>query len=86
MAEAGVPGYEVYEWNAVFAPAGTPADVIAKSHSALARALASPDVKERIAALGGEGSGLPPAETAKWLQGQVDKWARLVKEANIRLE
>ena len=86
IAEAGVPGYEVYEWNAVFAPAGTPADVIAKTHSALARALAAPEVKERITALGGEASGLPPAETAKWLQAQVDKWARVVKDANIRLE
>ena len=86
IAEAGVPGYEVYEWNAVFAPAGTPADAIAKTHSALARALAAPEVKERITALGGEASGLPPAETAKWLQAQVDKWARVVKDANIRLE
>ncbi|MCX7158846.1 MAG: tripartite tricarboxylate transporter substrate-binding protein, partial [Proteobacteria bacterium] len=86
IAEAGVPGYEVYEWNAVFAPAGTPADAIAKTHSALARALAAPEVKERITALGGEASGLPPAETAKWLQAQVEKWARVVKDANIRLE
>jgi len=86
IAEAGVPGYEVYEWNAVFAPAGTPADAIAKTHSALARALAAPEVKERITALGGEASGLPPAETARWLQAQVDKWARVVKDANIRLE
>jgi tripartite-type tricarboxylate transporter receptor subunit TctC len=46
IAEAGVPGYEVYEWNAVFAPAGTPADVIAKTHSALARALAARVVKD----------------------------------------
>jgi tripartite-type tricarboxylate transporter receptor subunit TctC len=86
IAEAGVPGYEVYEWNSVFAPAGTPADVVARTQAALARALAVPDVKERIAALGGEISGLPPAETAKWLHAQVDKWARVVKESNIRLE
>lgn len=45
-----------------------------------------PEVKERITALGGEASGLPPADTAKWLQAQVDKWARVVKDANIRLE
>jgi tripartite-type tricarboxylate transporter receptor subunit TctC len=86
IAEAGVPGYEVYEWNAVFAPVGAPADIVAKTHAAFARALASPEVKERIAALGGEISGLPPAETAKWLHAQVDKWARVVKESNIRLE
>ena len=86
IAAAGVPGYEVYEWNAVFAPVGAPADIVAKTHAAFARALASPEVKERIAALGGEISGLPPAETAKWLHAQVDKWARVVKESNIRLE
>jgi tripartite-type tricarboxylate transporter receptor subunit TctC len=86
IAESGVPGYEVYEWNAVFAPAGTPVEIVAKTHAAIARALAAPEVRERIAALGGEISALSPSETDKWLHAQVDKWARVVKEANIKLE
>ncbi len=86
VAESGVPGYEVYEWNAVFAPAGTPGDIVAKTHAAIARALAAPEVRERVAALGGEIAGLSPSETEKWLRAQVESWARVIRTANIRLE
>jgi tripartite-type tricarboxylate transporter receptor subunit TctC len=86
IAEAGVPGYEVYEWNAVFAPAGTPAEIVSKTHAAIARALAAPEVRERITALGGEISALSPSESDKWFHAQVDKWARVVREAHIKLE
>jgi tripartite-type tricarboxylate transporter receptor subunit TctC len=54
LAEAGVPGAEVYEWNVVLAPAGTPEPVIAKLSAALQKALDAPEVKARIATLGGE--------------------------------
>ena len=86
IAETGVPGYEVYEWNAVFAPAGTPTEIISKAQAAIQRALSAPDVKERIAALGGEIQAMPSTETAKWLNAQVEKWARVVKDANVRLD
>ena len=86
IAESGVPGYEVYEWNAVFAPAGTPPDIIARTHAAIVRALAAPEVKERVASLGGEIAALSPADTDKWVRAQVESWARVIKDANIRLE
>jgi len=54
MAEAGVAGYEVYEWNVLFAPASTPDAVVTKLAAALQKTLDSPDVKARIAQLGGE--------------------------------
>jgi tripartite-type tricarboxylate transporter receptor subunit TctC len=86
VAESGVPGYEVYEWNAVFAPAGTPADIVARTHAAIARALAAPEVRERIASLGGEIAALSPADTDKWMRSQMETWGRVIREANIRLE
>jgi tripartite-type tricarboxylate transporter receptor subunit TctC len=86
IAESGVPGYEVYEWNAVFAPAGTPAEIIARTHAAIARALAAPEVRDRVASLGGEIAALSPPDTDKWVRSQVESWARVIKDANIRLE
>jgi tripartite-type tricarboxylate transporter receptor subunit TctC len=86
MAESGVPGYEVYEWNAVFAPAGTSPDIVARTHAAIGRALAAPEVRERVAALGGEIAALSPTDTDKWVRAQVESWARVVKDANIKLE
>jgi tripartite-type tricarboxylate transporter receptor subunit TctC len=86
VAEAGVPGYEVYEWNAVFAPAGTPAAIVERLYAELAKALAVPEVRERISALGGEIAAMPPAETDRWLRAQMDKWAQVVRTANIKLD
>ena len=86
MAEAGVPGYEVYEWNGVFAPAGTPAPVVQKLADALAKAMASPDIKERVASLGGEISGYGPKEAEKFIREQTELWAKVVKAGNIKVD
>jgi tripartite-type tricarboxylate transporter receptor subunit TctC len=86
IAESGVPGYEVYEWNAVFAPAGTSPEIINRTHAAIVRALAAPEVKARVESLGGEIAALSPTDTDKWVRAQVESWARVVKDANIRLD
>jgi tripartite-type tricarboxylate transporter receptor subunit TctC len=86
VAESGVPGYEVYEWNAVFAPAGTPAAIVERLHAELRKAIFEKELQERIGALGGEIAVLPPAETERWLRAQIDKWAQVVRTANIKLD
>ena len=86
MAEAGVPGYEVYEWNAIFAPAGTPAPVLAKIAESIAKALQSPELRERVAALGGEIRAYGPGETEKFGRGQTELWSKVVRAGNIRVE
>lgn len=86
MAEAGVPGYEVYEWNAIFAPAGTPAPVVAKLADALAKAMASPEVRERVAALGGEIAGYGPKDAEKFIREQTELWGRVVKAGQIKVD
>jgi tripartite-type tricarboxylate transporter receptor subunit TctC len=86
MAEAGVPGYEVYEWNAIFAPAGTPADVIAKISAAIGKAVQSPEFRERVAALGGELPGYGPAESERFIRGQTELWGKVVREGAIKVE
>jgi len=86
MAEAGLAGYEVYEWNAVFAPAGTPAPVIARLADAIAKAMQSQDVRERVESLGGEIAALGPTETARFIREQTDLWGRVVRAGGIRAE
>ncbi len=86
MAEAGIPGYEVYEWNALFAPAGTPAPVVEKLAAAIAKALQSPEVRERVASLGGDLAGYGPKEAEKFVREQTELWGRVVKAGNIKVD
>ena len=86
MAEAGVPGYVVYEWNAMFAPAGTPAPVLAKLADAVHKALAAPDVRARITSLGGEIADYGPVEADRFVREQTQLWGRVVREAHIKVE
>jgi tripartite-type tricarboxylate transporter receptor subunit TctC len=86
MAEAGVPGYEVYEWNAIFAPAGTPPAAVAKLAEAIAKATQSPEFRERVAALGGELTGYGPAEADRFVRQQMELWGKVVREGHIQVE
>ncbi len=86
MAEAGIPGYEVYEWNAIFAPAGTPAPVLEKLAAAIARAMQSPEIRERVATLGGEIAGYGPREAEKFIRDQTELWGKVVKAGNIKVD
>ena len=86
IAESGLPGFEVYEWNAIFAPGGTPPEIVRRLHGEFARALAQKDVQERIASLGGEISGASPQDTQAFIAQQTAKWARVVKEAHIKVD
>lgn len=86
LAESGVTGAEVYEWNVLVAPAGTPDAVITKLSAALQKALEAPDVKARIAALGGEIQKTSPEAAQTFVRQQMTLWARVVKERGIVLE
>lgn len=86
LSEAGVPGAEVYEWNVVLAPAGTPEAVVSKVSAALQKALDAPDVKARIAQLGGDIQKGGPDAAHAFVQQQMALWARVVKARGITLE
>jgi tripartite-type tricarboxylate transporter receptor subunit TctC len=86
VAESGLPGYEAYEWNAVFAPAGTPPAIINRLYEDIAKVLAHGEVRERIAQLGGEIVASSPQDTDKYLRAQMTKWAKVVKDANVKVE
>jgi len=86
IAEAGVPGYEVLQWYAVFAPAATPRDIVARLHTAVARAVQDPKIRERIAADGGEPVGGTPDELGAVLNADYKKWGEVIRKAGIRVD
>jgi len=81
-----VPGYEAYVWDAMGAPANTPADVIDKINSALNDALSTPEMKARYAELGAEPMIMTPAEFGKFLAAETEKWGKVIKTAGIKAE
>lgn len=86
IAESGLPGYEMYEWNAVFAPAGTPAPILDKVSKALAAVIKEPDVNARLVGLGAEAIGSTPTELDTFRRAEMAKWTRVAKDNNIRLD
>ena len=82
IAEA-VPGYEAIQWYGLFAPAGTPAPVVARLHKEIAAALKSPEMQKRMAADAAEAVGNTPAEFTEQIKSELDKWAKVAKAANI---
>lgn len=85
MAEAGFPGFEAYVGPVGFlAPAGTPPAAIDKLSTAIRAALAKPAVRDRIRGLGGVVVGSSPAEYREWLRGDAQRWAELIKTAQIK--
>jgi tripartite-type tricarboxylate transporter receptor subunit TctC len=86
LDEAGLKGFEIVGWNGLFVPAGTPPQIVAKLHTETVKVLALPDVKERLATLGADGVGSSPEEFTAFVRAEVRKWAKVVKEAGIKLE
>jgi tripartite-type tricarboxylate transporter receptor subunit TctC len=81
-----LPGYELIAWFALVAPAGTPADVVARVHQTTAKALAKPDVSARFAALGTDVAPMNPEELGVFIRAEIAKWAKLTREAGIKPE
>lgn len=86
IAEAGLPGYEVVSWQGIFAPAGTPQDVVRRLNEEIVRILKMPDVLERMEALGLEPVGNTSEEFARFQRAEIAKWARVIKESGLKAE
>jgi len=84
VAEA-LPGFEVVGWYGVIGPAGMPQPIVARLHQELVRILNQPDVRERIVTDGSEPMGMGPEDFRRFMQADMDKWAKLVKESGAKL-
>ena len=86
LAELGMPGSAVYEWNGMFVPAGTPDPIVNRLADALRKALDSDEIKRRVASLGGEIFAGGPAEAARFIAEQRQRTATIIREGNIKPE
>jgi tripartite-type tricarboxylate transporter receptor subunit TctC len=81
-----IPGYEVVLWFGAMAPRGTPQPIIQTLNAAINKALQDPQVKKNLEGDGMRPSGGPPEAFGKRIRGDYDKWVKVVKEANIKVE
>lgn len=83
IAEAGVPGYDAAAWYGMFAPAGTPVDIIAKVNDEIVRSLKDPAILERFRTLAAEPVGSTPEEFAAFVRHEMQRWAKVVQQAGL---
>jgi len=86
IAESGLPGFEAVSWYALLAPAGTPKEIVAKLQAEIARILQLPDIREKLAAQGGEPVGNTPEQLGAMLRTESARYADIVKRANIKAD
>ena len=86
IAESGLPGFDISTWFGIFAPAGTPRPVVDRLHDEFAKALAAPDVREKMLNLGAEPVGNTPEEFAAYVKAEAAKYAKLVKASGAKVD
>ncbi|WP_049734640.1 Bug family tripartite tricarboxylate transporter substrate binding protein [Rhizobium ecuadorense] len=86
VAESGIPGYETYTWNALFAPAKTPNEVVMRLNASANKALKDPAVAERMKEFSATIVGSTPDELTAHVKAELAKWGPVVKGANIQME
>jgi tripartite-type tricarboxylate transporter receptor subunit TctC len=86
IMESGVSDYDLSGWNGLFAPAGTPREVVEKLNAEITKIVQMPDVRAKFQDLGAEPAPMKTDEYAAWVQKEVNMWSRLVREAGIKPE
>jgi tripartite-type tricarboxylate transporter receptor subunit TctC len=86
IAESGLPGFDINTWFGIFVPANTPREVVDRLHGEFTRALALPDVKERMLTLGAEPVGSTPEEFAAYIRAEGAKYARVIKASGAKAD
>ena len=86
VSESGLPGFEFNSWFTIMAPAGTPKDIVARLNAEIVKALADPEVRDKLIAQGLTVRGTSAQELGVATREQLAKYARLIKQSNITLE
>ncbi len=86
VSESGIPGYQANIWNGVLVPTATPRPLIVRLNAEFVRVLATPDTRERFAAMGADAAHSTPEEFRDFILAEEKKWARVVRESGIRAE
>jgi len=86
VAEAGLKDFETGSWQGVVAAAGTPKEAVARLNGEISRILNTPEMRENLAKQGAEVYTMTPEQLGNWLKSEIEKWAKVVKAANLKLE
>jgi tripartite-type tricarboxylate transporter receptor subunit TctC len=86
VAESGIPGFEVVSWQGIFVPAGTPRPIIDRLHNEVLKILQQPEMQDRLKALGMQPSSMTTDQVTAFQKAEVEKWAQVIKAANVKLE
>jgi tripartite-type tricarboxylate transporter receptor subunit TctC len=86
MSEAGLAGMDITIWFGLFVPAGTPAPIVQRLHQEVVRIIALPDIRERLATLGVDPSGMSPEDFTRRVAEDIARWTKVAKEANIKAD
>lgn len=81
-----LPGFDVVSWQAIFAPAGVPKPIVDRLSGEMIKAINDPEIKSKLVAQGIEPGGMSPAELAAFQKAEIDKWARVIKAGNIKVD
>ncbi|HYD57634.1 MAG TPA: tripartite tricarboxylate transporter substrate binding protein [Burkholderiales bacterium] len=86
LSEAGMPQFDRYTWFGLFAPAGTPPEIVARVQREVVAALQAPDLLERFAGVGAEPVGSTPAEFVERIRSDATRWAQVIRAANVKVQ
>jgi tripartite-type tricarboxylate transporter receptor subunit TctC len=84
LAESGLPGFEAFTWGALLAPAGTPPEVVSRLQAETARIMALPEVRQKIEDMGALPGGGSSADLDAFTRSEISKWAKVIKDGNIK--
>ena len=85
-AEAGLPAFDRYTWFGMFAPAGTPADIVRRIQGDVVAALKAPELRERFDAVGAEPVGSTPEQFVERIRSDGVRWAEVIKAGNVKVQ
>ncbi|MEO7152008.1 MAG: tripartite tricarboxylate transporter substrate binding protein [Burkholderiaceae bacterium] len=86
MDESGVKGFNVYSWQGVFAPAGTPQPIVQRLHDEIVKIISSAEMRERLGKLGMEGSDMTIEQFKSFQDAEIAKWAQVIKRAGLKVD
>ena len=86
MAEAGLPGYDISSWQAMYAPAGTPREIVARLHAETAKILRSPENAKKLQDLGLDAGGITPEELTGFMRAEIPRLGKVVKESGAKVD